>query len=134
MAEHSNMFVYVFRIYPHFECPQLSQILQPLSYLRFDSHTGHLSSFDIEAAVTDLAPRASSIARAIASGQERTLISLSTFLLETVDRHRIPFSCSIKIEGSTPHRNAADTALHVASDWAGQPPALPRLLNTSQSP
>ena len=30
--------------------------------------------------------------------------------------------------------SAAETTRHVASDWAGQPPALPRLANTSHSP
>ena len=74
--------------------------------------------------------RTSSIARAMASGHESTLISLLSFLREIVERHRIPLSCSISIFGSTPLLKAVETIRHVASDWAGQPPALPKLANT----
>ncbi len=56
------------------------------------------------------------------------------FLAVAVDKHRMPRNCSIRTLGSTPDLNAADTARQVASDWLGQPPALPRLANTSHRP
>jgi succinate dehydrogenase/fumarate reductase flavoprotein subunit len=70
----------------------------------------------------------------MASGQERTSISLLVFLPTIVDRQRMPLSCSINTSGLTPLLSAADTALQVASDWKGHPPALPRLANTSHRP
>jgi len=79
-------------------------------------------------------PIPSSIALAIASGQERTFTSSPFFLALAVERHRMPRSCSMSSLGSTPDRRATETALHVASDCDGQPPALPRLAKTSHSP
>jgi Tol biopolymer transport system component len=77
---------------------------------------------------------ASSMALAMASGQDNTSISLFEFLRVTVERQRIPFNCSIKTVGATPLLKAAETTLHVASDCAGHPPALPRLAKTSHRP
>jgi hypothetical protein len=71
-------------------------------------------------------PIAALIALAIASGQERTFTSLLVLRATAADRHLIPDSWSIMTFGSTPERSATDTALHVASDWLGQPPALPK--------
>ena len=48
-----------------------------------------------------------------------------------VERHRMPRSCPISSLGLTPDRRAVETALHVASDCEGHPPALPRLAKTS---
>ena len=74
------------------------------------------------------------MARAMASGQESTSISLLSFRRAIVERQRIFFSCSTSTLGSTPHRSAAETTRHVASLCEGHPPAFPRLANTSQRP
>jgi len=51
-----------------------------------------------------------------------------------VDRHRMPLSCSMRTAGSTPERRATERTRQVASDWLGQPPALPRAAKTSHRP
>ena len=75
-----------------------------------------------------------SIALAIASGHERTSMSLLPFFCEIAERQRMPLSCSMSTSGLTPQRRATETALQVASDCAGQPPAFPKLAKTSQRP
>ena len=79
-------------------------------------------------------PKASSIALAMASGQDSTVTSLLFLRATDVDRQRIPLSCSIRTSGATPERKAVEIALQVASLCDGHPPALPKFANTSQSP
>ena len=76
----------------------------------------------------------SCIALAIASGHESTSISLFDFLRVTVERQRIPLSCSMSTSGSTPLLRATESIRAVASLWDGQPPAFPRFVNISKSP
>jgi len=78
--------------------------------------------------------RDSSIALAMASGQEVTVILLFSLRARHVARQRIPFNCSTSTAGSTPDRSAADTARQVASDWDWHPPFFPTTANTSQAP
>ena len=119
--------------YPHFVYPHPSQTLHPDSLLRGPWQSGHLLA---ERALTGLqfSPRTSSMARAMASGQESTSISLFSFRRAIVERQRMFLSCSMSTRASTPHRRAADTARQVASLCDGHPPALPRLANTSHRP
>jgi len=119
--------------YPHFVNVQLSQTSHPASLLRGWLQSGHILTGEI-LADSQSSPRASSMARAMASGQESTSISLLSFRRAIVERQRIFFSCSTSTLGSTPHRSAAETTRHVASLCEGHPPAFPRLANTSQRP
>ena len=66
----------------------------------------------------------------IASGQDSTL---SPFC-RSVEWQRMPRSCSMSVSGLMPARSAVDTRRLVASLCEGQPPARPRLVNTSQMP
>lgn len=119
--------------YPHLLNPHSSHTSHPASLLRGWLQSGHLLTGEI-LADSQFSPRASSIARAIASGHESTSISLFSFRRAIVERQRIFLSCSISTLGSTPHRNAAKTNRHVASLCEGHPPAFPRLAKTSQRP
>ena len=119
--------------HPHLSYPQLSQILHPESLRRGWPQSGHLLTGVV---LTDpqFSPRTSSIARAMASGHESTSMSLFSLRRATVERQRILLSCSTSTLGSTPDLSAAETTRHVASLCEGQPPAFPRLANTSQRP
>ena len=71
-----------------------------------------------------------SITRAMASGQEVHFMPCCRM----VEGQRMPRSWLIMVFTSMPERSASDARRAVASDWEGQPPALPVLVNTSQIP
>lgn len=119
--------------YPHFVNAQLSQTSHPASLLRGYRQSGHLLTGEVFTG-SQSPFRVSSIARAIASGQESTSISFFSLRRAIVERQRMFLSCSMRTRGSTSHRRAAETARQVASLCDGQPPALPRLANTSHRP
>jgi len=118
--------------YSHLLNPHWSHTLQPASLRRGWPHSGHLLVDGLGG--VESCPKASSMALAMASGHDCTSTSRSVLRAAIVDRHRIPLSCSTRTFGSTPDRRATETARHVASDWAGQPPAFPRFPKTSARP
>jgi hypothetical protein len=70
-----------------------------------------------------------SMALAMASGQEVTAMPCCRM----VEGQRMPLSCRMSSSESTPP-GGPDMSRAVASDWEGQPPARPVLVNTSQTP
>ena len=122
--------------YPHELNKHLSHTKQPASRRMGWLQNGQLrpSTGPATAGGAHVSSSASSMALAIASGQESTSTSLLSLRATRVDRQRMPLSCSISAWGSTPERSAVETTRQVASDWDGQPPALPRLAKTSQIP
>ena len=68
--------------------------------------------------------------RAMASGQEVHFMPGCRM----VEGHRMPLSWLVRVFTSIPERSAMETSRAVASDWEGQPPALPVLVNTSHMP
>ena len=66
----------------------------------------------------------------MASGQDMT----GTPGCRRQEGQRMPLSWVMISLGSMPERMATLTRRAVASDWLGQPPARPVLVNTSQMP
>ena len=97
----------------HLLNPQL-HTKQPASFLIRKPQSGQM--FPLVAVGNEASPKASSIALAIASGQESTFTLSPFFLAVAVERQRMPRSCSMSSFGSTPDRRAVETALQVASD------------------
>ena len=119
--------------HPQFVYPQFRQVKHPGLRPRGQPQFGQRLPLQTSS-VSGESPKVSSSALAIASGQERTVALSPLFLAVAAERQRMPRNCSASSFGSTPDRRATDVARHVASDCDGQPPALPRLANTSHNP